>query len=221
LLAEWNGPPQDLTKAQMTTGKPPLLACPECDCLQREPALEPGACADCVRCGTELYREKPHSIDHTLAFLLAAAVLFAFANAFPLMEMDARGLVSTTTIAGTVRALHAQGMTSVAALVFATAILFPAVELAAMTYMLAGLRLRIVPPGLRIAFRIVDAVRPWGMAEVFVLGALIAMVKLRDVAAVHAGIALYATGAFVFLLAAADASYEPRAVWRRARELAA
>jgi paraquat-inducible protein A len=205
----------------MTTGNPPLLACPECDALQREPALEPGDCVDCVRCGAELYRDKPHSLEHTLAFLLAAAVLFAFANAFPLMEMDARGLVSTTTLAGTVQALYKDGVPSVAALVLATAILFPAVELAAMTYMLVGLRLRVVPPGLRIAFRIVNAVRPWGMAEVFVLGALIAMVKLRDVAAVHPGVALYSAGAFVFLLAAADAAYEPRAIWRCARELEA
>lgn len=205
----------------MTTGNPPLVACPECDGLQREAALEPGGCANCFRCGAELFRLKPRSIDHTLAFLLAAAVLFAFANAFPLMEMDARGLVSTTTLAGTVRALQKDGEPSVAGLVFATAILFPAVELAAMTYMLAGLRLRVVPPGLRIAFRIVNAVRPWGMAEVFVLGSLIALVKLKDVAAVHPGIGLYATGAFVFLLAAADAAYDPRAVWRCARELEA
>jgi paraquat-inducible protein A len=205
----------------MPTAAPSLVACPECDLLQREPALVPGGSADCVRCGAELFRHKPHSLEHTLAFLLAAAVLFAFANAFPLLEIDARGLRSTTTIMGTVSALHDQGMTSVAALVFATAILFPAVELAAMTYILLGLRLGVVPPGLRAAFRVVNAVRPWGMAEVFILGALIAFVKLRDVATIHPAVALYATGGFVMLLAAADASYEPRSVWRCAREIAA
>lgn len=201
----------------MTPGTP-LVACPECDCLQREPPLVPGGCADCVRCGAELFRFKPRSIDHTLAFLLAAAVVFAFANAFPLMEMDARGLRSATTIAGTVRALHEAGMSSVALLVLATAIVFPALELAAMTWILAPLRLGHVPPGLRVAFRIVEAVRPWGMAEVFILGALVAFVKLQDVASVHTGVALYALGGFVFLLAAADASFEPRAVWHCARE---
>lgn len=200
---------------------PPLVACPECDVLQREPPLVAGGCADCVRCGAELYRHKPRSIDETLAFLLAAAVVFVFANVFPLMEMDARGLRSTATILGTVQALDVAGMPSVGMLVFATVLLLPVLELAAMTYMLLPLRLRFVPPGLRAAFRIVDAIRPWGMAEVFVLGALIAFVKLRDVATVHPGVALYAMGGFVFLLAAADASYEPRAVWRRARELAA
>ena len=197
----------------------PLVACPQCDALQLEPGLVPGGAADCVRCGAELYRYKPGSIDHTLAFLLAASVVFVFANIYPLLEMDARGLRSLTTIFGTVRALDTAGMPSVALLVFATALLLPAVELAAMLYMLLPLRLGRVPPGLRIAFRVVNAVQFWGMAEVFLLGSLIAFVKLKDIAAVHPGIALYAMAAFVFLLAAADAWYEPRAVWHCAREL--
>jgi paraquat-inducible protein A len=197
----------------------PMVACPQCDALQLEPGLVPGGSADCVRCGAELYRYKPGSIDHTLAFLLAAAVVFAFANIYPLLEMDARGLRSLTTVFGTVRALDAAGMPSVALLVFVTALLLPVVELAAMLYMLLPLRLRIVPPGLRIAFRVVNAVQFWGMAEVFLLGALISFVKLKDIATVHPGIALYAVGAFVFLLTAADAWYEPRAVWHCAREL--
>lgn len=198
-----------------------LVACPECDALQRQPDLVPGGSADCVRCGAELYRYKPHSIDRTLAFLLAAAIVLVFANIYPLLEMDARGLRSSTTIFGTVTGLSEAGMPSVGLLVLATALALPVVELAAMLYMLAPLRLGRVPPGLRFAFRIVNVVQFWGMAEVFLLGALISFVKLKDIAAVHPGIALYALGGFVFLLAAADAWYEPRAVWHRARELGA
>lgn len=200
---------------------PSLVACPECDRLQREPPLVPGGSADCVRCGAELFRHHPRSIDHTLAFVLAAAIVFAFANLYPILEMDARGLRSATTLFGTVRALYEAGMASVALLVFATAIALPAVELAAMAYMLVPLRMERVPAGLRGAFRIVSFVRPWGMAEVFILGALVAFVKLRDVATVHADVALYALGGFVMLLAAADAAFEPRSVWHRARELGA
>jgi paraquat-inducible protein A len=199
----------------------PLVACPECDALQREPALVAGGSADCMRCGAELYRYKPGSIDRTLAFLLAAAIVLVFANLYPLLEMDARGLRSSTTMYGTVSALVEQGAPSVAVLVLVTALGLPVVELAAMLYMLLPLRLRRLPPGLRIAFRIVNVVRFWGMAEVFLLGTLIAFVKLHDVAPVHPRIGLYALGVFVFLLAAADAWYEPRAVWHCARELGA
>ncbi len=205
----------------MDPEKAPLAACPDCDLLQRVPVLVSGGTADCARCGAELLRCHPRAIDHTLAFLLAAGIVFAFANIFPLMAMDARGLRASATLLGTADTLYRHGEASVAALVLFTAILFPLAELAAMTYILLPLRLGEVPPGLRIAFRIVDAVRPWGMAEVYILGALIAFVKLHDIARVEPGIALYALGGFVMLLAAADAAYEPRAVWKRARELGA
>ncbi len=212
---------QGMNPTQEMSQTTPLIACPECDRLQREPPLVPGGSADCVRCGAELFRYKPRSIDQTLAFVLAAAIVFVFANVFPLMEMEAAGLRSTTTLFGTVRALQQAGMPSVAVLVLLTAILLPALELAAMGYILLPLRLRRVPAGLRGTFRALCLVRPWGMAEVFILGALVAFVKLRDVAAVHSGVALYALGGFVLLFAAADAAFEPRAVWHCARELGA
>src|SRR5215831_8878273 len=139
----------------MTSTTPPLIACPDCDLLQHAPDLVSEGCADCVRCGAELFRCKPHSLDYTLAFLAAAAIVFLYANAFPLMEMDASGLRSSTTLMGTVTGLQHAGMTSIALLVFATAILIPALELAAMAYMLAPLRLGHIPPGLRFAFRVV------------------------------------------------------------------
>ncbi len=205
----------------MASTETPFVACPECDALQREPALVPGGSADCIRCGAELYRFKPGSIDRTLAFLLAAAIVLVLANVYPLLEMDARGLRSRTTLFGTVTALAHAGMPSVGVLVLVTALALPVVELAAMLYMLLPLRLRRIPPGLRIAFRIVNLAQFWAMAEVFLLGTLISFVKLKDIAAVHPGLALYAMGVFVFLLAAADAWYEPRAVWHCARELGA
>ena len=203
----------------MMPANPPLVACPECDLLQREPDLVAEGCADCVRCGAELFRNKPHSIDYTLAFIAAAGIVFVYANAFPLMDMDAGGLRSSTTLMGTVRGLQESGMPSISLLVLATAIVIPFVELAAMAYMLVPLRLGHIPPGLRIAFRTVELVRPWAMVEVFVLGALVAYVKLNDVAPVHIDPAFYALGLFVFLLTAADATFEPRAVWHCACRL--
>jgi paraquat-inducible protein A len=88
-----------------------------------------------------------------------------------------------------------------------------------MGYMLAPLRLGFIPPGLRIAFRVVKWVTPWAMVEVFVVGALVAYGRLNETAPVTVEPAFYALGLFVFLLAAADATYEPHAVWHRVRDL--
>lgn len=196
-----------------------LAGCPECDALQRVPALRAGAAAHCARCGTELFRCQPASLERTLALLVAAAVLFVVANTHPLMELDARGLRTTATIFGTAVALHEHGMDSVALLVLATTIVVPGVQLAAMIGMLLPLRLGLVPGWLRAAFRIEYAVRPWVMVDVFILGALISLVKLTQIATVYPSTGLFAVGLYVMARAAAMQAYEPHEVWRRVERL--
>jgi paraquat-inducible protein A len=192
-----------------------LIACHECDLLQREVPLPTGRAARCGRCGAVLYRNTPDSLNRTLAYTLAAALLFAVANAFPIVGLDAQGNRTATTLFGTVRTLHDDGMTSVAALVFVTTILMPALELGAMLYMLLPLRLGRVPRGLPAMFRVVQSVRPWGMVEVFMLGTLVSLAKLAHLASVVPGIALWSFAALMLLLAAVSAAFDPRALWAR------
>lgn len=196
-----------------------LVACPECDALQREIPLAPGAAADCVRCGAELFRHKAESLDRTLALLVAAAVVFAGANAFPLMELDAQGLGTTSTVFGTVVALQQTGWPVLALTVLMTTIVVPFLQLATALYILVPLRLGFVPRHLPQVVRIIDAVWPWGMLEVFLLGAMVSLVKLTQMATVHPYGALFMIGAYVLLIAAAVAAFEPRALWARVAEL--
>ena len=74
--------------ADMTAFTSPLIACHECDLLQREVSLAPGETALCRRCGGILYRNAPDSLNRTLAFSLAAAILFVIANIFPIIGID-------------------------------------------------------------------------------------------------------------------------------------
>lgn len=203
----------------MTMKTKGLLACRECDGLQREIDLPDGGAAHCQRCGALLYRRKVHSLDHTLAWLVASAFLFAFANVFPLLELDAQGVRTSTTIAGTALELHRAGMTSVAALVFATAVLLPAVQMAVLLYMLVPLRLGFVPRRFPEALSAANLVGPWVMVDVFLLGALVSLVKLTQLADVDPQVGLYACGAYILTLAAAVAAFEPRELWACVDEL--
>ena len=198
-----------------------LVACAECDALQRMVALAPGGVAECQRCGAELYREHRDSLDRTLALLLAAALVFAYANLAPVFELDAQGMATSATLMGSVRALADSGWPSVALLVLLTVIVVPAVNLAVALYLLVPLKLGFVPPALGIAVRTLATAWPWGMVEVFLLGALVSLVKLTDVARVSVGWGLYAAGAYVVLVALAVSAFEPRVLWRRVAELRA
>jgi len=97
----------------------------------------------------------------------------------------------------------------------------PVAQLATALYILVPLKLGRVPANLRAAVRTLDAIWRWGMVEVFMLGAIISLVKLTKLASVHLGLALYAVGAYVLLIAAALASFDARTLWSKVEELRA
>jgi paraquat-inducible protein A len=198
------------------TRSAPVIACRECDLLQREVMLSPGETARCRRCGALLYRNTRHGLDRTVAFLLAAAVLFLVANINPIVGLEAQGVLNTTTLLGAVRALLNQDLLAVALLVFVTAILAPAVEVVVMLYLLLPLRFGRVPAGFAAILPVVQEVKRWNMVEVFMLGLLVSLVKLSQFASVVPGPALWSFGGLTILMTAVAASFDPHEIWARA-----
>jgi paraquat-inducible protein A len=192
-----------------------LLACHECDLLQREVPLQGGGIARCGRCGAELYRDRPASVDRSLALTAGALLLFIIANSFPILGLALQGQVINTTLFGAVERLWDEDMKSVAALVFVTTIAMPALELLALTYLLAPVRLGRVPPYFALVFRTLQAVKPWGMVEVFMLGVLVSLVKLAHMATVVPGAGMWAFFALIIVLASATSILDPHDVWAR------
>ena len=192
-----------------------LIACHECDLLQREAPLPAGGVAHCGRCGAELYRSHPDSFERTLALTMGAILLFVIANAFPIVGLKLEGQVIQTTLFHAVQTLYDEDMKPVAALVFVTTMLMPALELFAMAFLLLPLKLGRVPQGFALVFRMLQAVRPWGMVEVLMLGVLVSLVKLTHLAAVVPGIALWSFGVLMILFAAIAAVFDPRELWTR------
>jgi paraquat-inducible protein A len=193
----------------------PLIACHECDLLQREADVEPGGSARCLRCGALLYRNTPHSLNNTLAFAAASAVFFLLANYYPILDIELSGNHNAISLYGATVSLWDQGMPFVSSAVFITAILIPACELSLMLYLLLPLKLGLVPPLLAPVLRFVLTIRPWGMLEVFMLGILVSLVKLTANFRVIPGIALWSYAVLTFLLAALSASFNPRDLWQR------
>ena len=194
---------------------PSLVACPDCDLLNR---LDGPAAATllCARCGAVLRRHRPDSIDRTLALVVAALLLFALANAFPFLAMQTGGLVQETTLLSGVHELWRQDLRLLAALVFCTCVLVPAAQLAGLLTILLPLRLgRRPPPGAARILRLVQAAAPWGMMEVFMLGILVALVKLGHMATIVPGVSVFSFAALIVVMAAALSTLDPALVWAR------
>ena len=189
-----------------------LVACLECDLLHRQTQLSPGAEARCTRCGARLYGPvRAGANERALALALAACIIFVVANAFPILGLEVRGTHSSTTLLDAVRSLWDDEARAVAVLVFVTTMLVPAAELIALTWVLVTIRRggRGAVPMLHF----IESAKPWGMVEVFVLGVLVALVKLAHVATVEPGVALYSFGALMVLIAATAAAFDADAAW--------
>ncbi|MGT2507660.1 paraquat-inducible protein A [Cupriavidus basilensis] len=197
-------PPADLRR---------LVACEYCDAVYQRAELDPGERALCLRCGGQLYRESSHAYARLLPLVITALILFLVSNAYPIVEMDLKGVRTQTTLWGAVQALYADHMTLVAILVFATTILFPLSEMVMMLYLLVPMAWRRMPPGFERIVRGIRQTRPWGMIEVFMIGVLVTLVKLSTMAQVLPGVALWSFAALVIVLAAM-LSFDPRDLWQ-------
>lgn len=196
-----------------------LVACPDCDLLQRIPVLPPGGAARCPRCGHTLAVDKPNSLERTLSLTVAAVIVFLIANVMPLMGMSAVGRRASTTIVGGAYEMWAQGERMIAVLVVFCTVVAPAVLIGFMLAVLLAVRKPPAPPWVGILLRLVKIQQPWAMLEVMMLGILVALIKIAELATVIPGIGMFAAGALVLLVPAMIVSFDPREAWARIRWL--
>lgn len=177
-----------------------LIVCYACDLVHTRDAIAPHARVLCVRCHAELYRTNGVTIDTAIALALTAAVLLLVSNLYPLVSLQLNGESRTTTLLGASLGLYAQGFAPISALVLVTTVLIPAFQIASWLYVLLPLRMQRRVPAQNELFRALTRLRPWAMSEVFVLGALVALVKISAFAQVVPGIALFSYGALMLTL---------------------
>lgn len=187
-----------------------LVACRVCDALHRRRPIARGEKARCTRCGAVLYRHPRLSPAQVLPLVVGALVTFMIANLYPLVDLQVQGAHSSATLFDSILALWEEGRPLVAILVFVTTILLPLIDLLSVL----GLLLLSRHGRQATLWRFVQVFRPWGMIEIFMLGVLVALVKLSHLAHVLPGVALWAFAALTVLLAVI-LSYDINALWDR------
>jgi paraquat-inducible protein A len=192
---------------------PALIECHDCGLYLRAKALPESSTAKCPRCGAGLYGRTNRGIDHAIALSIAGLVLFAIANIYPFMTFKLEGREQVSTLITGVLEFLDQGLWPLAVLVLAVTIVIPLAKMLGTLAVLIPVRYGLRVRGLGRLFRIVEIMHPWAMMEVFMLGVLVAYVKLTDLAILELGPALFAFTALIFVLAAAESSIEPREIW--------
>jgi paraquat-inducible protein A len=191
------------------------VACRGCDLLQSVPPLPPGARATCGRCGQIVARRSADPLDRPLALAVAAAITLVVANTSDLMTLSAAGREATTTLAGGALAMWAQGNEVTAVVVGLCAVVAPIAYVGLLLAVLLAVRRAPAPAWAGTLLRWIDRVRPWSMNEVLLLGILVALTKIAQLATVTVGPAMYAVVALVLLVPWLTSSFDPAAMWSR------
>ena len=191
------------------------VACRSCDLLQRVPPLPRGGKARCPRCGDVVAARPADPLDAPLALTIAAAIAFAVANATPMLRLSAAGREAQTTLPGGALAMWQAGSEATALAVAFCAVVAPACHLLLLLAVLLAARRPPAPPWVGAAMRWLERVRPWAMTEVLLLGVLVALTKIAQLASVAPGPGLFALLAVVLLVPAIATTFDADEVWRR------
>lgn len=194
-----------------------IIACHECDQLYYYELIPVGAKANCQHCGNILYRHIPNSLNRSLALYFTALILFMIANVYPFLSLELGGRVVENVLFSSGWAMYEVGMGELGVLIFLTSILFPLIVIFSMLYLLIPARMGVVAPFMGQVYRLVNTILPWSLVGVFMLGVLIAIVKLQDLANVITGPALIALALLLVVYTAARASFDPHVLWSLTR----
>jgi paraquat-inducible protein A len=191
-----------------------MAVCRDCDALIRVSETKPAECR-CPRCGCIVGRAASGRLDSALAMYIAAGVCFLMANVFPILTIEAAGNQVNVTLTGAAFALRNQELGVMSLVVLATTVAVPAIELMSAIALLLLVKVRRSTQYIGLFFRVRQSLRPWSMLEIFVLGALVAFVKLGSIANVIAGAGIWSLGAFMVSSAAASHALDQSALWSK------
>lgn len=169
------------------------LACHHCGAVFRRVALEKNHSAICSRCDTVLEVSGVFTAGSWVAIVIATMMTFILANAYPVGTLIVQGTAISATFLDAVIVTWHAGYPAVALLTAGVGFLLPALHLCLLLWVLGPLAMGRLPLFFEGAVHLIDRLKPWCMVPVFLLGALVAIVKLVDLATLHLGIGLFAT----------------------------
>jgi paraquat-inducible protein A len=133
------------------------------------------------------------------------------------MGLSAVGRKASTTIIGGAYQMWQMNEPLTALIVLFCALIAPVLYLLCLFAVLLAMRRPRAPYWVGVVLRAAQAMTPWAMLEVMLLGILVALIKIAELAMVNPGIGLFSVGLLVVLVPAISMAFDPESAWRRIR----
>lgn len=193
----------------------PHLSCPQCHQVVVIPKLENRQSALCPRCGYTLLVERKQQTEKLLAFSISAWVFLILSLPFNFLSFRINGQSHNLNLPSGIAELIAQDAMSLALISGLATIGLPGLMLLCLI-ILSTCRLRNVKPVfIHRVHRWADRLIPWSMAEIFLVGTLVSLIKVTDMADVTIGMSFLSFIGFTIFHIAALVHYQTHdyAIW--------
>ncbi len=178
-------------------------------------ATHPDTAHHCSRCGHSIHTRHPKSLIATIAFLIAAVIMFIPANVFPIMHTTFIGGEEPSSIMEGVLLLWSLGSYPVAMVIFFASVVIPLAKILSLSWLCwqcAYPTERETLPKIKL-YRITEIVGRWSMIDIFVVAVLTGLVQMGNLIAISPGPAVLSFAAVVILTMLAARSFDPRLLW--------
>jgi paraquat-inducible protein A len=201
---------------------PNIIACPHCDVIHRYSQAELTTPTCCARCGHRLTLGKSDAIVRVVGLASASPILLVTILLAPFLSLEAGPVASTASVLDIVLGFGSGMMMPLAAVVLALILVVPTARSLLLIYSLAPLLAgRRNAGGAERALRWAFLLKPWAMAEIFMLSAAVALVKLAGLATIKTGTAFWAFVLFVAANALQDTFMCRNTLWTSVEKNAA
>ena len=191
-----------------------LIVCPSCDAVFTVHVPDKGERSVCSRCHTVLIAPRKRAGMHIITVSLAVVILIFAAAVFPFMSIDAAGAHNQVSILDAALAFQGGPLFVVSLLTAAMILFIPMLRMLLVIYVLTPLVFDRPPArNAKAAFQASERLRPWSMAEIFVLGCAVSLIKISDIADVALGPAFWMFAVLVVLVVVQDTFMCRWSVW--------
>ncbi|WP_083271687.1 paraquat-inducible protein A [Alteromonas lipolytica] len=184
---------------------PPLcnITCPQCEANVNVPALHNKQRAVCPRCGYTLSIYHRNDMPLALALSISAMIFLLLSLPFNFLSFRANGQQNSIDLPGGLHVLIEQDYFSLALITGMATLVLPGLVLTGLITLLTA-RLTVAPqPWMKTLLKWVEALMPWSMAEIFLLGTLVSLIKITSLADIAIGMSFYAFVLFSVCMSAA------------------
>lgn len=172
------------------------IQCEQCLTHVRLPALAHRQRAVCPQCGHTLLTYRRNQTDNVLALALSALIFLILSLPFNFLSFKASGIQHQIALPDSFNALLNQDYLSLAIITGLATLVFPGMVLIGLVVLAYHQKRNARPAYLKHVFYWVKALLPWSMAEIFLVGTLVSLIKISSMADISIGLSFYAFIAF-------------------------